>query len=91
MRAIGKYIEVWHYLMVLKNSRLNDAVLPFSTRDRLQKSLSEQREFVRYPFRMCFRHRADAVFSQPMFPHSQYMQIIYVQMQDIWISVLPSL
>lgn len=34
-RAIGKYIEVWHYPDGLKELRLNDAVLPYSTCDRL--------------------------------------------------------
>lgn len=30
-RAIGKYIEVWHYPDGRKELRLNDAVLPYST------------------------------------------------------------
>ena len=34
-RAIGKYIEVWHYADGHKELRLNDAVLPYSTYDRL--------------------------------------------------------
>lgn len=34
--AIGKYIEVWHYPDGHKELRL-DAVLPYSTYDRLQK------------------------------------------------------
>jgi hypothetical protein len=34
-RAIGKYIEVWHYPDGHKELRLNDAVLPYSTYDRL--------------------------------------------------------
>ncbi len=37
-RAIGKYIEVWHYPDGRKELRLNDAVLPYSTYDRLRKS-----------------------------------------------------
>ncbi|SBH07791.1 transposase [Klebsiella quasipneumoniae] len=36
-RAIGKYIEVWHYPDGHKELRLNDAVLPYSTYDRLQE------------------------------------------------------
>lgn len=36
-RAIGKYIEVWHYPDGRKELRLNDAVLPYSTYDRLQE------------------------------------------------------
>jgi hypothetical protein len=35
--AIGKYIEVWHYPDGRKELRLNDAVLPYSTYDRLQE------------------------------------------------------
>ncbi|HDH0827205.1 TPA: ISNCY family transposase [Klebsiella oxytoca] len=36
-RAIGKYIEVWHYPDEHKELRLNGAVLPYSTYDRLQE------------------------------------------------------
>jgi transposase len=36
-RAIGKYIEVWHYPDGRKELRLNGAVLPYSTYDRLQE------------------------------------------------------
>ena len=36
-RAIGKYIEVWHYPDGHKELRLNGAVLPYSTYDRLQE------------------------------------------------------
>ncbi len=36
-RAIGKYIEVWHYPDGRKELRLNGVVLPYSTYDRLQK------------------------------------------------------
>ncbi len=36
-RAIGKYIEVWHYPDGRKELRLNEVVLPYSTYDRLQK------------------------------------------------------
>lgn len=35
-RAIGKYIEVWHYPDGRKELRLNGVVLPYSTYDRLQ-------------------------------------------------------
>ncbi|EAO3022071.1 hypothetical protein E3A64_21320 [Salmonella enterica] len=60
MRAIGKYIEVWHYPDGLKELRLNDVI-------GSRKSLSEQRSSHSYPFRMCFRHRADAgYFLQPI-------------------------
>lgn len=36
-RAIGKYIEVWHYPDGRKELRLNGVVLPYSTYDRLQE------------------------------------------------------
>lgn len=36
-RAIGKYIEVWHYPDGRKELRLNGAVLPYSTYDRLSE------------------------------------------------------
>lgn len=36
-RAIGKYIEVWHYPDGRKELRLNGVVFPYSTYDRLQK------------------------------------------------------
>lgn len=36
-RAIGKYIEVWHYPNGRKELRLNGAVLPYSTYDRLSE------------------------------------------------------
>ncbi|EHZ3054047.1 ISNCY family transposase [Salmonella enterica subsp. enterica] len=36
-RAIGKYIEVWHYPDGRKELRLNGAILPYSTYDRLQE------------------------------------------------------
>lgn len=36
-RAIGKYIEVWHYPDGRKERRLNGAILPYSTYDRLQE------------------------------------------------------
>lgn len=36
-RAIRKYIEVWHYPDGHKELRLNGAVLPYSTYDRLQE------------------------------------------------------
>ncbi|MDW1257598.1 ISNCY family transposase [Klebsiella pneumoniae] len=36
-RAIGKYIDVWHYPDGRKELRLNGAVLPYSTYDRLQE------------------------------------------------------
>ncbi|HCI6731925.1 TPA: helix-turn-helix domain containing protein [Klebsiella variicola subsp. variicola] len=36
-RAIGKYTEVWHYPDGHKELRLNGAVLPYSTYDRLQE------------------------------------------------------
>lgn len=35
-RAIGKYIDVWHYPDGRKELRLNGDVLPYSTYDRLQ-------------------------------------------------------
>ncbi|EKI0251137.1 ISNCY family transposase [Enterobacter asburiae] len=37
VKDIGKYIEVWHYPDGHKELRLNGAVLPYSTYDRLQK------------------------------------------------------
>lgn len=36
-RAIGKYIEVWHYPDGHKKLRLNDVLLPYSTYDRLSE------------------------------------------------------
>ncbi len=36
-KAIGKYIEVWHYPDGRKELRLNGVVLPYSTYDRLQE------------------------------------------------------
>ncbi|EPH0249815.1 ISNCY family transposase [Klebsiella pneumoniae] len=36
-RAIGKYIEVWHYPDGRKELRLNGAALPYSTYDRLSE------------------------------------------------------
>ena len=36
-RAIGKYIEVWHYPDSRKELRLNGVVLPYSTYDCLQE------------------------------------------------------
>lgn len=36
-RAIGKYIEVWHYPDGRKELRLNGVILPYSTYDRLQE------------------------------------------------------
>ncbi|EAW5089331.1 ISNCY family transposase [Salmonella enterica] len=36
-RAIGKYIEVWHYPDGQKELRLNGTMLPYSTYDRLQE------------------------------------------------------
>lgn len=36
-RAIGKYIDVWHYPDGRKELRLNSDVLPYSTYDRLQE------------------------------------------------------
>lgn len=36
-RAIGKYIDVWHYPDGRKELRLNGGVLPYSTYDRLQE------------------------------------------------------
>jgi hypothetical protein len=36
-RAIGKYIDVWHYPDGRKELRLNGDVLPYSTYDRLQE------------------------------------------------------
>lgn len=36
-RAIGKYIEVWHYPDGRKELRLDGVVLPYSTYDRLQE------------------------------------------------------
>ncbi len=36
-KAIGKYIEVWHYPDGRKELRLNGAVLPYSTYDRLSE------------------------------------------------------
>lgn len=36
-RAIGKYINVWHYPDGHKELRLNDVLLPYSTYDRLSK------------------------------------------------------
>lgn len=36
-RAIGKYIDVWHYPVGRKELRLNGDVLPYSTYDRLQE------------------------------------------------------
>lgn len=36
-RAIGKYIEAWHYPDGRKELRINGAVLPYSTYDRLQE------------------------------------------------------
>ncbi|AXD14382.1 hypothetical protein CEU42_14495 [Salmonella enterica subsp. enterica serovar Ohio] len=49
MRAIGKYIEVWHYPDGLKELRLNDAVLPYSTCDRLQEIVERTAEFAVFP------------------------------------------
>ncbi|EDX4813537.1 hypothetical protein CB239_001365 [Salmonella enterica subsp. enterica] len=45
MRAIGKYIEVWHYPDGLKELRLNDAVLPYATCDRLREIVERTAEF----------------------------------------------
>ncbi|MCP2004630.1 UNVERIFIED_ORG: hypothetical protein J2Y78_003170 [Buttiauxella agrestis ATCC 33320] len=36
-KAIGKYIEVWHYPDGRKELRLNGSVLPYSTYDRLSE------------------------------------------------------
>lgn len=36
-RAIGKYIEVWHYPDGRKELRLNGTALPYSTYDRLSE------------------------------------------------------
>nr|QHU25407.1 hypothetical protein PMDKIKNG_00321 [Enterobacter hormaechei] len=36
-RAIGKYIDVWHYPDGHKELRLNDVQLPYSTYDRLSE------------------------------------------------------
>lgn len=36
-KAIGKYIEVWHYPDERKEIRLNDGVLPYSIYDRLSE------------------------------------------------------
>ncbi|HDF5691537.1 TPA: ISNCY family transposase, partial [Klebsiella variicola] len=36
-KAIGKYIEVWHYPDGLKELRLNGVALPYSTYDRLSE------------------------------------------------------
>ncbi|SAT72750.1 transposase [Klebsiella pneumoniae] len=36
-KAIGKYIEVWHYPDGLKELRLNGVALPYSTNDRLSE------------------------------------------------------
>ncbi len=36
-RAIGKYIDVWHYPDGHKELRLNDVLLPYSTYDRLSE------------------------------------------------------
>ncbi|APV61009.1 hypothetical protein SEEHRA35_011760 [Salmonella enterica subsp. enterica serovar Heidelberg str. SARA35] len=36
-RAIGKYIEVWHYPDGHKELRLNGVLLPYSTFDRLSE------------------------------------------------------
>lgn len=36
-RAVGKYIEVWHYPDGQKELRLNGTMLPYSTYDRLQE------------------------------------------------------
>lgn len=36
-RAIGKYIEVWHYTDEHKELRLNDVLLPYSTFDLLSE------------------------------------------------------
>lgn len=36
-RAIGKYIEVWHYSDGRKELRLNGTALPYSTYDRLSE------------------------------------------------------
>ncbi|EBA3097687.1 hypothetical protein AC299_10515 [Salmonella enterica] len=44
-RAIGKYIEVWHYPDGHKELRLNDAVPPYSTCDRLQETVERTAEF----------------------------------------------
>ncbi|EDR2851454.1 hypothetical protein TN83_000642 [Salmonella enterica subsp. enterica serovar Salford] len=44
-RAIGKYIEVWHYPDGHKELRLNDAVLPYSTCARLQEIVERTAEF----------------------------------------------
>lgn len=43
-RAIGKYIEVWHYPDGRKELRLNGVVLPYSTYDRLQKREMARRD-----------------------------------------------
>ncbi|EAA7274365.1 hypothetical protein B6G11_01825 [Salmonella enterica] len=45
-RTIGKYIEVWHYPDGHKELRLNDAVLPYSTCDRLQEIVERTAEIV---------------------------------------------
>ncbi|ESD08728.1 hypothetical protein HMPREF1590_00639, partial [Escherichia coli 113302] len=36
-RAIGKYIDVWHYPDGHKELRLNGVLLPYSTYDRLSE------------------------------------------------------
>lgn len=36
-KAIGKYIEVWHYPNGKKELRLNEIALPYSTFDRLSE------------------------------------------------------
>lgn len=53
--------------MVLKNSALMTLFFPTPPVIGSRKSLSEQRSSHSYPFRMCFRHRADAgYFLQPI-------------------------
>lgn len=53
--------------MVIKNSALMTLFFPTPPVIGSRKSLSEQRSSHSYPFRMCFRHRADAgYFLQPI-------------------------
>lgn len=74
-RAIGKYIEVWHYPDGLKELPLNDVLLPYSIYDRLSE-VDPVAIVIIKDWGMCLKSCAKSRENVITIVHSRYLKVV---------------
>lgn len=74
-RAIGKYIDVWHYPDGHKELRLNGVLLPYSTYDRLSEvdhvAIVDTKDWAMY-WTLPARYRKNGI----IIAHNRYLPLV---------------